>query len=103
MHCLRERLGPLAAEVHHLRAMDETLPSVGDEVGLLLAPPAQRGSPFVHSAQVEDLVAFGDDGAIDQAPDYRGGLSRCDPDHDFVEHGDAFCDLTARDEGLTSS
>ncbi len=55
MACLArflDRFGPVPVLLHDLGPMDQASPSVGDKIGLRLAPGAQRGRPFMGALDV---------------------------------------------------
>ena len=73
--CLAHRLRPLAGELQDLGPVHQALAAVEHQLGLRRAPPAQRGRPLADPAQVEDLVAGLDDGAVDDPARDRPDLA----------------------------
>ena len=65
--------------------MHQALPAVGHQVRLRRAPVAQRRRPLLRPAQVEDLLAGLDHGAVDDPGDDRRHLAGGDGDHHLVE------------------
>jgi hypothetical protein len=63
------RIRPEAAQHFDLGASNETFPAIRNQVGLGLAPVAERLGPFLHAAHVEQLEAGLDDAAVDGADD----------------------------------
>ena len=72
---LGERLGPGAAHLHDLGAVDEAAAGERDEVLLLLAPARQRGGPLLRAAQLVELLAAVDHAAVDEAGGDRRQLA----------------------------
>ena len=83
------RIRPEAAQHLDLGAPDETLPAIRNQVGLGLAPVAERLGPFLHAAHVEQLEAGLDDAAVDGADDDGRELARGDGHHHLVHQRDA--------------
>src|SRR5215831_3480076 len=63
---LLERLGPRAAELHDLRAVNQTGRGERHELRLRLAPPAERHRPFTRAIQRMGLLAGGNCVAVNQ-------------------------------------
>jgi hypothetical protein len=91
---------PGAVELHDLGAVHLALPAVGDQVRLGRDPVAQRGGPLLRPAQVEDLLAQLDGGAVGLAGDHRRQLAGGGGDHDLVEQGHARGGLAQHEQGL---
>jgi len=85
---------PLTVKQQNLRAVHEALPSVGHEVGMSGAPPAQRAGPLLRPANVEAEVTRFDDGAVDDAGGNRRDFAGLDRDHDLVEQRKAISRLS---------
>ncbi len=62
--CLVQRVDPLYVPLHDLRAVDQTLSTEGNHVGLAVAPFAQRSRPLVGAAQVKGLLTHKDHRAV---------------------------------------
>jgi hypothetical protein len=86
---LLQRVRPGAVELHDLGAVHLALAAVGDQLRLRLDPVAQRGGPLPRPAQVEDLLAGLDRGAVGLAGHGRRQLAGGGGDHDLVEQGHA--------------
>ena len=65
--------------------MHEALAPERHEIGVRVAPRAQRRRPLVGSVQVEGLLAHEDHCAIDATGDERRDLFRRHEDHRFVQ------------------
>src|SRR5581483_5969348 len=100
---LAERVGPGAAKLQNLGAMDEALATVEDQVRLVLAPAAQRRRPLLRAAQVEDLMARLDDRAIQNPGDDGGDLAGGNRDHGLVEQRDTGRHLAQLDQRLSAT
>src|SRR5204863_8998995 len=74
--CFVHGARPGAAELQNFGAMHEADTAVGDQSGLRFAPPRERRRPFLRPAQIEGRVAGADDGAVDEARQKGGNLSR---------------------------
>jgi hypothetical protein len=85
-------------QLHDLRAVQQTLAAVGNEVGLCGAPVAQGGRPRLRAAQVEALLARLDDAAVDVAGDDGGDGAARHRDHDLVEQRHALGAATQADQ-----
>ena len=90
-------------ELPELRAKEEALPAEVHELRLGLAPGIQRRGPLLRPAQVEDLVACGDDRAVGDAHDHRRHLAGGHVDHHLVHQPDATIDLAKPDECLADA
>jgi hypothetical protein len=89
--------------LHDLGAVHQALATIGHEIRLRRAPLAKRLGPLLGPAQVEDLLAFPDHGAVDDPdPDGRH-LTGGDGNHDLVEQRHAFRGLSRPDEGLADA
>ena len=100
---LVHRVRPVAGLLHDLGAVHQALPAVGHELGLGRAPGAERGGPLAGAAQVVDVVAGLDGGAVDEAAGDRPDLACGDRGHHLVEQGDAGREVTAHDQRLAQS
>src|SRR5262249_43541532 len=85
-----EGLGPRAAELHDLRAMNQTRSGEGHELRLCLAPAAQRRRPFARAIQRVGLLAGSDRVAVDESRYNRRQFAAGRPDHRLVEATQAF-------------
>ena len=77
--------------------MDEAAAGERDEVLLLLAPARERDRPLLRAAQLVDLLAALDDGAVDEAGRDRRQLAGRHGDHRLVEQREAGLDVAAAD------
>ncbi|MPZ59460.1 MAG: hypothetical protein GEU91_23855 [Rhizobiales bacterium] len=75
---------PGAVQLHDLRAMHKA-PAGENQIGLLLAPFGELGSPVTGPAHCVYLLAAIDDAAIDQAGDHGRQFARRDHHHCFVQ------------------
>ena len=82
---LGQRVGPQPVRGHDLRAVHQALPAEGHQIGLGLAPVAQRAGPLPGPAQVIELVAGADHRAIGHAGDQRRHLSGGHRGHRLVQ------------------
>ncbi len=78
--------------------MNETGAGEGHHLGLLLAPPGQRGGPLAGTAQRVYLLAGLDHAAIDQTRHDGRQLSRDDRKHGLVEERESSLDLPLPNE-----
>src|SRR5262245_13806586 len=62
-------LGPSAAELHDLGAMDQTRAGKGHELRLRLTPPAERHRPFPRAIERVAPLASSDRVTVDQPRD----------------------------------
>ena len=69
--------------------MDEAAPREGDHVRLLSAPTVERQRPLTRAAELEDLLAREDDGAVGEAADDRREVLGRDCNHRLVEEREA--------------
>jgi hypothetical protein len=92
---------PVALELHDLGPVHQAAPAVGHEVGLLIAPPGQRGRPLPRAAEVEGVLAREDHPAVDDPAHDRRQLPRCDRDHALVEQGQALRDTPLLDQEVS--
>jgi hypothetical protein len=76
--------------------VDQALALVGDQVRLGGAPAGQRGRPLLGPAQVVDLLAGLDYGAVHDPGHRRRHLAGLDGDHGLVQQGHARCRLPLR-------
>ena len=76
---------PRAVEAQQLSTVHEALAAVGDEVGLRVAPIAERSRPLLGAPQIEVFLAQFDHGAVDDAGHDRRDLAGGDRDHRLVE------------------
>ncbi len=72
--------------------MDQTAAGEGDELRLGIAPRRQRRRPFAAAVEGEDLLATGDDAAIDQAGEEWRQSAAGDRQHGLVEKRHALGD-----------
>ena len=100
---LVHRIGPVAVELHDLGAVNETLASVQDEIGLGIAPAAQRGRPLAHPSQIEQLMACLDDRAVRVADRDRRQLPCRDGHHRLVQQPHTLGDRTAVDQATADA
>ncbi len=80
---------PGAVEGHDLGAVDQALAPEGDQLRLGGAPAGQRRRPLLGPAQVVDLLAGFDHGAVDDPGHHRRHLVGLDGDHGLVQQGHA--------------
>jgi hypothetical protein len=83
--------------------IDETLAAVRHQVRLRGTPAAQRGRPLLRPAQVEELPAGVDHGAVDDPGDDRRHFVGRNGDHHFVQEGHALFTPAKVNEGPTPS
>jgi hypothetical protein len=95
------RPGPL--QMHDLGAVHQALAAIGHEVRLRRAPLAERLRPLLRPAQVEELLAFPDHGAVDDPDPDRRHFTGGDGNHDLVEQRHAGRGLSRPDEGLADA
>ena len=95
---LRRGVRPGTAEQHELGAVDQALAAVEHELGLRVAPAAERRRPLLGPAYVEHLLAPLDHRAVKVTHRGRGHLLRRDRHHRLVEQRHALGDLSAIDE-----
>lgn len=79
---------PVSVQTHDLDPVDEADTPVGHLIVQVRAPPGHLGGPLAGPAEVEHLVAGGDDRAVRQPRHDRGHLARGDRDHGLVEEAD---------------
>ena len=63
----RDRVGPVTGCLLELRSVDQALAAVGHQVGLRVAPRTERIGPLGRPLEIEQLHAFEDDRAVDDA------------------------------------
>ena len=80
--------------------MDEAAPCEGDQVGLLPAPAVKCQRPLTSAAQLEDLLAREDDGAVDDAGDDRRQVLGRHGHHRLVEERETLRDTSLYRRGL---
>ena len=90
---LVDRLGPRAAELHQLGAVNQAGPAERDEIGLRRAPARERGRPFARAVHHVELAAARDRGAVDEPRRHRSQAACRDGDHRLVEQREATRDL----------
>jgi hypothetical protein len=90
-------------QLHDLGVVHQALAAIGHEVRLRRAPLAERLRPLLGPAQVEDLLAFPDHGAVDDPDPDRRHLTGGDGNHDLVEQRHACRGLPRSDEGLADA
>ena len=83
---LGERVQPGTAEHHDLRTMRETLPAEFDEIGLGVAPAAERRRPLARPPEIEEAMTRLDHRAVDDARDERRCLPERHRDHRIIEN-----------------
>jgi hypothetical protein len=86
---LFERLRPGPGEGHDLSPVHGALAGERYEARLLRTPPGQRRCPLGCPAEVGDLLAAFDHGAVHGAGEDRRDLTGGDTDHRLVEQGQA--------------
>ncbi len=94
---VRERVRPLTPEPHDLGAVEQTLAGEADELGLLAAPPRQRGRPLASPAQLVDLLAALEHAAVDETGDDGRQLSGDDGHHRLVQEREPLLDRVLPD------
>jgi hypothetical protein len=100
---LGQRVGPLAAQLHDLGAVDQALPAEEPQPRLAGAPAAQRHGPLVRPPQVTHVPARDDDAAVDDAGDQRRDLVGRHTDHRLVQRRQAARDLCHRHQRLAAA
>ena len=96
-------VAPQAVELHDLGPVDEAPTAERDEVGLGVAPGAERSGPFLRTAEVEDLAERLDRGAIDRPDGDRRHLAGRHRQHRLVEESHPASHLAHRDERLAAT
>jgi hypothetical protein len=81
---LVERVGPGAAQLQHLAAMDQTLTTEWDQLGLGVTPGAERRRPAAHPIDVEQFGARLDHSAVRISDDDRRDFACGDRHHRLV-------------------
>jgi hypothetical protein len=100
--CFRDRVGPVAPHLQQLGTVDAANTGVrAGELGARIAPSVERDGPFPGTAQLEDLVAGGDDAAIHQAGHPWAEITTQHVDHRLVEKGKSFLDPALLDAANT--
>jgi hypothetical protein len=94
----RDRLGPLAAELHQLGAVHEARAGEALQLRLRIAPRGQRGRPLARAVERVDAGQRRDHVAVDQAGHGRRQLVRRRLQHDVVEHRQARLQVRAPQE-----
>jgi len=100
---LLHRIRPGAPQLHHLGPVHQALPAEGHQVRLRRTPVAQRRRPLLCAAQIKQLLAGLDHGAVD-APDHdRRHLAGLDGDHRLVQQRHALGGLPQPQQRLASA
>jgi hypothetical protein len=97
------RFIPLAAHLEHFGAIEQALAAIAHEIRFGAAPARECSGPFVGAAQVENLLASLQHGAVGIARQYRRHVSCDDRDHRFVEQGDTLRDASEADQGAAAA
>ena len=95
---LLDRLGPGAADLQELGAVNQAGPLKGHRPRLTLAPGGERGGPLARALDRVDALAAGDHSAIDEAGEDRRQPVRGHGQHALVEQRHAAIDLPQTDE-----
>ena len=97
------RLRPRTPHPQHLGAVDQALAAVGDEVGVGVAPRAQREDPLLGAGDLEQPLAGDDRSAGDQPRGLRRERVGLDGDHGLVHEGDAAVPVAELDQRLATT
>src|SRR5690606_20251433 len=87
--CFRFGPGPIAASTQDRRTMRQTLAGEGDHSVLPATPVGQCAGPFLRPAEIGDLFARLDQGAVDGAGGCGAHLARDHRHHRLVERLDS--------------
>ena len=98
---LGHRVGPLAAQLLDLGVSHETVAAIRDDLGLGVAPAAERLGPLARPRDVERFVARVECDAVDDSHVLRGQVVAGDGDHYFVEKSGPRGDFAAMNEGAS--
>ena len=82
---LRERVAPLAVELHDSRAMCEAAAAEGDQLRLLLAPTGQGVGPLVGATRIVRRFTARDHSAVHDAGEDRRDFAGGDSHHRLVQ------------------
>jgi hypothetical protein len=82
---LLDRVGPVAVQGHDLGTVDEALAAVEHQLGLVVAPAAERGGPRAGSAYLEHLLTALDRRAVGVTDGNRGDLTGLHRNHGLVQ------------------
>src|SRR5687768_10425048 len=85
----RDRIRPVAVQLHDLGATHETLAGVRYQIRLRLTPLCESGGPFAGTPRVEHLQRRFDDTTVDLTREDRGYLTSFERNHRFVEERNA--------------
>ena len=96
---LVQRGAPVAMQLQDLGATQQTLPAVGHQIGLAVAPPGQRRRPLLRPAPVEHLLAAGDHAAVHIAGREGRHFAGGDRHHRLVEQLQARSSAPQPDQG----
>ncbi len=97
---LLERVGPGAAQLHELGAVDEAPAREGHEVLLARAPVRQHLGPLLRPADVLGRAAGQDHAAVDDPRHDRRELAAGDREHRLVQQRDALPDVARQHEDV---
>ena len=100
VQCAFDCAGPVALRLLQLRSVHETLAAERHQAGLCITPTAERLGPFGGAAQVEEIHALEDQGAVGDSRRDRIEFTSRHRHHDLVEPGHARVRLGDRDERL---
>jgi hypothetical protein len=90
-------------QLHDLGAVHQALATEGDQIRLGRTPVRQRRRPLPGAAQIEDLLARLDHGAVDDPRNDWRHFAGLDGDHDLIQQRHTRGGLTHRDHGPTKT
>ena len=90
-------------QLHDLGAVHQALATEGDQIRLGRTPVRQRRRPLPGPAQIEDLLARLDHGAVDDPRNDRRHFTGLNGDHDLIQQRHARGRLAQRDHGPTKT
>jgi hypothetical protein len=93
---------PVAVQLHDLSPVGQALPAVRHEVGLRVTPVTECRRPLPRPAQLEDLLACLDGGAVHDADDDGGHLRGRDRNDHFVQRRHRLRTSAQGDQGLSA-
>src|SRR5688500_4597535 len=99
----RDRIRPVAVQLHDLGATHETLARVRNQIRLRLTPLCESSGPFAGTPCVEHLQRRFDDTTVDVAREDRGYLTSFEGNHRFVEERNALAYATRAHESAAHS
>ena len=98
-----EGVRPRALQLEDLAAMDETVASERNEVGLRVAPARERLRPLPRATEIEHRLTQGDHLAVGDPGEHRRNLVCRDRDHDLVQQRHALGDSSLQDQRVPAA